>query len=251
MELAAYLDSRRLSLLRSGRPRLLVGICGRAGAGKSTLVWNLAECLRKGGLESRTYSGDWRFTYDSPTRRRWIDQQARKGLTSYLYSINQFNWWDFERIEEELGALARGGSLLIPDAYNRDSGRRDHRVEIAPLPSGIILYENSVLGGIGLLDQLDVIVQVNTSDVVCLRRLLEKDADRRSVSEIAARFLTTSYSENQFFELLERAAAKRVTCDDHGQLSGQVEVHPIRQLPVPVDLLRFLHDPEPRPLEHE
>jgi uridine kinase len=247
MELAAYLANRYLESFRSGRPRMLVGVCGRAGAGKSTLVRSLVASLSEKGIEGRTYSGDWRFVHDSETRRRWIDQRSRQGLTPYLYSINQFIWWDFEKIKLDLEVLGRGEPLVITEAYDRDSGRRQDQIEIPSLSSGIVLYENSVLGGVEVLEGLDVIAQLTTSDAACLRRLIEKDAGRRSVSDIAARFLTTSYSENQFFELLERMPAKRVTCSDDGRLSASADVHPVRTLPIPVELLRSLSDSEPRP----
>ena len=206
MELTRYIANR---LGNKKDSQLVVGLCGRAGSGKSTFARWLSESLGRTGVECRVYEGDWRFRHDSETRRRKIERHSREGLISYVYAIHQFGWWDFDEIHNDLARLRSGAQLEITDAYNRSTGRRDARIFLPPLDRGVILFENAILGATTILNGLDVIAFLNTPDRVCLERCLDRDGDRRSLPELLARYLVTSYSENLFLHMPSAADRRR------------------------------------------
>ncbi len=231
--------SGRLRERRAAGRGLMVGICGRAGAGKTTLSRRMAEMLHAQGLGSIAYSGDWRFIMDSEDRKRWLAEKWKVGLDAYTYAMNQFSWWDFARIYQDLLCLKEGRPLRLENVYDRASGRSDATIDVPATAAGAVLYENCILGGVEILDLLDLIVLVNTPDVLSLKRVLRKDAARRSVSEITARYLMTTYSENIFLELILNYFRERmVVCDSHGRFGSFPEIRRVNHIPAPI--------PEPR-----
>jgi len=222
--------TNRLELINK-RP-VLIGICGRAGSGKSTLMKKIVEKL---SISSAFYSGDWRFKLDSKQRKAWIEEKWLAGMSEYLKAINQFYWWDFEKIYQDLEALSKGDSIIIENAYDRTTGEKNLRVNVSGVRDGIIFYENCVLGGTEILEKLDIIILLNVPDAVCLQRLVDKDSSRRTLPEIVARYLITTYSENLFFKfLIEKYHTKLLICDSDGKLGSFPEIHEVAEIPVPL-----------------
>ncbi|HTQ37462.1 MAG TPA: HAD hydrolase family protein [Pirellulales bacterium] len=222
--------------------RLLVGICGRAGAGKTTLVQKISDDLTAAHVENAAYSGDWRFILDSEGRRELLREKWLAGINAYLNAINQFNWWDFGAIFKDLTAFKNGQAVHIPNAYDRLTGGKTADVTLPPMKHGVILYENCILGNLDTLPTLDIIIIVNTPDHVCLERTLRKDSKRRSVPDIATRFLITTYSENIFLRTCrERFSDRLVACDSEGQLGVYPDFSDVTHIPVPI----YVRKPEP------
>jgi uridine kinase len=234
MEIAELIQSRLRTVKAARGGCAVVGICGRAGSGKTTITERIAKFLNARGDGIATYSGDWRFLMDSESRRRWLSEKWKVGIDAYTNAINQFNWWNFQEIQRDLQCIKEGRPLRLANAYNRTTGRANLAVDIPALSDGAILYENCILGGIDILVGLDLIVLVNTPDAICLKRIIKKDAARRSVAEIAARYLMTTYSENIFFELvLTHFREKVIVCDSHGRFSSFPDIQKTRYIPVP------------------
>jgi uridine kinase len=232
MEITEYLVNRFRDCKNK---RLVVGIGGRAGSGKTTLVQKIVENLATAQIETVAYSGDWRFVLDSKERREWLHEKWRAGMDAYLKAINQFSWWDFGAIFRDLVALQHGRAVRIPDAYDRRTGTKAAEVTLQPIQRGIILYENCILGDLETIPRLDIIVLVNTPDQVCLERILRKDAHRRPVAEIVTRYLMTTFSENIFFRILrEQFSDRAVACDSDGKLSAFPSIQEITHIPVPM-----------------
>jgi uridine kinase len=232
MQITEYVANR---FRHSKRQRLLVGVCGRAGAGKTTLVRKISAELGSAQIENVAYSGDWRFILDSRGRKEWLDEKWRAGMDAYLHAVNQFSWWDFEAIFTDLTAIQNEQTIRIGDAYDRATGTKSANVTLGPVHRGIILYENCILGPLDAIPSLDIIVLLNTSDEVCLERLLRKDAQRRPVADIATRYLMTTYSENIFLRALrERFSARTVACDSDGNLGPFPDICEVTHIPVPI-----------------
>ncbi|MDP2947198.1 MAG: hypothetical protein Q8N88_03715 [Nanoarchaeota archaeon] len=214
---------------------ILVGISGRAGSGKSSIAQKIKEELEDRGIKSIFYSGDWRFRLDSQSRKRFIEEKWLLGLDEYLRAINQFNWWDFEKINEDLTALKKGENVLIKNAYNRETGKKDNDIELLSLKEErVAFYENCILGGSEVLNNLDIIILLNTPDNICLQRLIEKDSKRRTFPEILARELMTLYSENLFLKfLLGKFSQKLLVCDSNGIIGEFPQIAEVSQIPVP------------------
>jgi uridine kinase len=239
MQITEYLLNR---FRDAKRKHLLVGICGRAGAGKTTLVQKMAQDLAHSEIEHVAYSGDWRFILDSKGRKEWLDEKWRAGMDAYLNAVNQFSWWDFAGIFRDLAMLQDEQAVEITKAYDRVTGTKSACVTIGPIRRGIILYENCILGQLDAMPSLDIFVLVNTSDHVCLERLLRKDAHRRPVPDIATRYLMTTYSENIFLRVLrERFSARTVACDSNGNFGPFPDIGEITHIPVPIGFRK----PEP------
>jgi uridine kinase len=218
----------------SGRS-LLVGICGRAGAGKSTLAAKIKGELEAAGIKSISYSGDWRFKLDSQGRKSMMAEKWLSGLDEYLRAINQFNWWDFEKISSDLDLLKSGQKVFLENIYDRETGKKDASLEIQGIKEGVIFYENCILGGVEVLNDLDIVVLLNTPDDVCFSRLLAKDLKRRSFPDMLARQLVTIYSENIFFHLLlEKFQNKLLVCGSDGIIGEFPKISEVSQIPVPL-----------------
>jgi len=221
------------------RRPVLIGVCGRAGAGKSTLVKKMTAEI---GLKSVFYSGDWRFKLDSEQRRRWLREKWLSGLDEYLRAINQFTWWDFEKIYADLDDLLRGKPVIIKNAYDRETGKKNLNVKVQSIRDGVIFYESCILGGVEILEKLDLVVVVNDPDRACLNRIIERDSARRNLPDIAARYLITTYSENIFLEtLLNRFSDKLLVCDSNGKLGEFPEIQRVSQIPVPITEVSDVH----------
>jgi uridine kinase len=231
----AELILHKLAEAKCSRAAIIVGICGRAGSGKTMLSDKISAILGESGIKSVAYSGDWRFIRDSRTRKKWLQEKWKAGIDAYMYAINQYTWWNFEQIQMDLEKLAAGEPLTISAGYNRLSGNMDLEIHIPEIPNGVILYENSILGGVELLEQIDPVILVNTPDSLCFTRLLQKDAGRRTLPEIACRYLITTYSENIFFHmLLDHFSAKTLICDSDGSFGNYSEICEVAHIPVPI-----------------
>lgn len=232
MEIFKYIVNR---YLESKSQRLVVGVCGRAGAGKTTLMKKISDNLNTDHIENVAYSGDWRFILDSKRRKEWLCETWRVGMDAYLNAINQFSWWDLDAIYNDLIALKNGQAIKIDGAYDRLTGTKTTKISLGPIKRGVILYENCILGKLQTISSYDVIVLLNTPDQVCLERMLQKDTKRRTVPDIATRFLMTTYSENIFLRTLhERFHDRLVACDSDGKLGPFPFINEITHIPVPI-----------------
>ena len=212
---------------------LLVGICGRAGAGKTTLANNIVNELQDQDVTTIMYSGDWRFILDSFERRKMLNEKWKAGIDAYMYIINQLNWWDFNEIESDLDTITSNNPLSITNAYDRKTGIKDKSIAIPKTKSSIVLYENCILGGVSILEKLDIIILLNTPDRICFERTINKDSDRRNMIDIASRFIVTTYSENNFFDIiLNKFSKKLLVCDSYGQFGLLPEINKVSQIPI-------------------
>jgi uridine kinase len=226
-----------LSLYKKTTNRsLVIGICGRAGAGKTTLMNKIKDDLKKEGIATVSYSGDWRFRLDSEGRKVMLAGAWKNGLEDYVRAMNQFSWWDFEKTYEDLKQLSIGKPVEIKNAYNRENGKKDLQVNMTGLDHGIIFFENAILGDLNLLGMFDKIVLVNTEDQTCFERLIKKDSKRRSIHEIASRYIITTYSENVFLKfLLDKFHHKTIICDSDGIIGGFPLIDDVKYIPVPLE----------------
>lgn len=234
MEITDYIISK-LKNVPTKNGRILVGVCGRSGAGKTTLTKKISSELNTREINNVIYSGDWRFNLDSAGRKRWLEGKWKAGIDAYLYAISQFSWWNFQEIYRDLDELMKGNDLEISNTYNRITGKKDLDVKLGSIEQGVIFFENSILGGVEKLEDMDVIVLINTADSICFERIIKKDSLRRSLSEIMVRNLITTYSENFFMKLLlEHFAAKTVTCNSNGMFALYPKISDVSHIPVPI-----------------
>jgi uridine kinase len=214
---------------------LLVGVCGRAGAGKTTMTNKIVEELNSHEINSIAHSGDWRFKLDSQGRKKLFENKWREGINQYSLAVNQFTWWDFDNILLDLDKLSKGQEITIKNAYDRLTGKKDLEINLFGGSERIIFYECNILGGVEILEKLDLILLVNTPEDICFERIIKKDLSRRSVADLASRYLIVSHSEYLFYNnLLQKFEEKVITCNSEGLLGEHPEFSPVSHLPVPL-----------------
>jgi len=196
------LESFARDVVRNG-PAGLYAVTGPAGAGKSTFAAALGTATG-----ATVYSADFRFIGDSQHRRDLLARKGAQSVEAYRDSANQFNWWDWVRIDADLRALASGEPLTLSDAYDRTSGRSQSTLAL-PATSRIV-YDGAILGPPALLARLATVFFLCTPASVRLSRLIEKDGARRTTAEIAARFLITELSETMHYRHLFAACRDRL-----------------------------------------
>lgn len=232
MELTEYIINK---FKQNKKDIITIGICGRAGSGKTTLAKKISNKLSSKKMENVFYSGDWRFKLDSKNRKIWLREKWKVGMDAYLYAINQFTWWDFKKIYQDLNVLSKGYPLQINGAYDRTKGEKNLKIKIPAIKNGVIIYENCILGNVGLLENIDIIVLLNTPNLTCLERIIKKDLCRKNLTDIVSRFIITTYSENIFFEnILANFKNKTIFCDSNGNFGELPTVENISNIPVPI-----------------
>ena len=173
----------------SGR---LFSITGPAGCGKTYAAEKLSKTT-----DCVIYSADFRFIGDSGDRRELLERKQAKSLDDYKDSANQFNWWDWQAIYRDLSDLLNGVSILIDSPYDRSTGRKAAAIKLNPAEK--VIFEGALLGPPQLINEFNKIFYVCSPQKTRFERILKKDLERRSFSEILARFLITEYSETIYY----------------------------------------------------
>jgi uridine kinase len=216
--------------LRDG-PRGLYGVTGPAGAGKSTFAAALSAVTG-----ASAYAADLRFIGDSQQRRDLLARKRLHSIEAYRDSANQFNWWDWTQIATDLQALEAGVPLDLAGAYDRATGRADAVIRVAATPR--LIFDGAILGPPSLLARLKTVFFLCAPPETRLARLISKDRARRSVADIAARFLITEMSETMHYRLLFESCGDRIVFLDAA--SGQPCAAPVLAsegyVPVPTSI---------------
>lgn len=173
----------------------LYGITGPAGSGKTSLARRLGNALEAG-----VYSSDLRFIGSSQDRKELLYRKQKSSIEDYIDAANQFNWWDWDTILEDLQGLSSGKQIVLKNGYDRDKGVTIPDCIVSPF--SFTLYEGAILGPPIILSKLRKVIYVHTAPEIRFNRLVAKDHNRRSFREIAARFLITEYSESKAYEQL-------------------------------------------------
>lgn len=186
------------SLYEPGNVKI-VGLTGRAGAGKTTTAGKLVETCNQLGIPANILSLDAFFILSSKDRRAWLEEGKQLGEDEYAERADQASWWDFDKMRQALQQLQEGQSLHMTGVYNRaDKGELTGEITIEPNPQGCVI----VVEGVAIAhmrDFMDRLIYVNTHPLVRRQRLLGRDQHRAADAAIE-RFLLTQGFENYYFE---------------------------------------------------
>lgn len=176
----------------------IVGLTGRAGAGKTTTAKNLTETYEMMGIPAAPLGLDAFFKLSSKERKAWLEKGKLLGEHEYWRRADQMQWWDFDRANEALTTLRAGRSLHLQGIYNRaDKGELTGELRIDPDPQGMVI----VLEGVAtahLKQAGDHFLYVNAHPKVRRERLLGRD-QHRAGDTAYERFQITQSFENKYF----------------------------------------------------
>lgn len=194
----------------------ITAITGAAGSGKTTMAsliqQKLSDCVK--------YSADFAFIGDSKYRKNLLDRKQFYSIEYLIDACNQFNWWDWEKIEKVLNEFKLNNTIGFGEVYDRDTG--EFKTIKSSDTKDLLIYEGSILGPDSIINKIDRIFFLQCDPQIRLQRLLIKDSKRRSPQEIAARFLITEYSEAVFYKHLFKNYKDKITA-----INGDGNIIPI------------------------
>lgn len=200
----------------------VIGLTGRAGAGKTTRAKEMAIIGDELGIPVVRLGLDAFFRSSSRERKAWLEQEGISDEEKARRE-DQDNWWDFERAKWALGTLKSGQRLIMNGVYNRnDKGEMTATVDVDPDPEkGLVV----VFDGVGVShvsEMIDDLVFIAAHPNERRDRLLGRDADRRVGDAAKNRFRITQTYEAKHFAT-NGARVTRVLENSSGDL---VEVPP-------------------------
>lgn len=147
----------------------VVGITGGAGSGKSYLTQEL-------GFQS--YSLDSSFIGDSEFRKSLLEKKQGASFQDFLDAANQYNWWDWDKIEVDI---------------------KQRMIESRPL-----IVEGAILGSPSILELYDAIIFIKADGGLRFDRLVKRDGHKRTYKELIDRWKITNQSEENHYATLFR-----------------------------------------------
>lgn len=213
---------------------IIIGLCGRARAGKSTFSNKLVRELQSLGISSVHYSADWRFHHASRAREQWLRNSYNKDTEAYIESVNQQKWWDFPSIYQDLFLLKTGKAVVINDVYDRHTGEKSKSITVSP--AKVIIYESAILGDESIMSLLNQIIFLHLPEWRCLELAIKTDRLRRNAANIASRFLLTTHCENQHYShLFSNYKNNILVINRRGKiLTGVPEIFHCPYFPIPM-----------------
>ncbi len=188
--------------------KYIVGVAGQAGAGKTTLVYDLVEYLGKGYV----LGFDYFFKLSSKERKKWIEDGERIGREEYLRRSNNLEWFDFEKYYETISSLKEGKPIKLENVYDKHSGELVKTVYIEP---GIIFVD-----GVFILHYpLDYMLYLHRDWDERKGNIEKRDGHRKSKKDLEKRWMETQgteipYIESELYNSNKIADATRKTIYD-------------------------------------
>lgn len=176
--------------LASNKERIIIGVFGQAGAGKTSIAKHTCEEL---GEEATLIDFDWCFKDSSEERQQKIDKEVMQNPKKWE-ARNQEGWWDGEKAANLLKDIKEGKIVYLKNVYNReDRGRLTKNITVKP--SKINIVEGVGITLYNLKKYYDLLIYIHANDHVREQRLYGRDFERRG-KKGRQRWVIT-----QFFEI--------------------------------------------------
>jgi len=153
-------------------------IMGGAGSGKTTLARDIKDRF---GYE--VHSVDDYFIGDGEYRVRFASRKQAQGLQPFIESSNQSTWWDWDRLWADFMQW--------------------------PTETRPVFLEGALLGPLAAHSTVKKVYLYHQESGERLKRILARDAHKRTPTEICARFLVTEYSERMYFRSISKIIEKK------------------------------------------
>ena len=183
---------------------LLIGVCGPAGAGKTTLC---NEILATQRLNAFRLDCDQFSTHSLAQRQARIADARASGLPNRIAAAeNPQHWYAFDDIRTALGDLKSHRTHSCLKAWNRETGERD-ALYCVTLPEGglsVVLCDGIYLLHDPVSTMFDLTVLVDTPAGVLRARGLARSKGDTARAAFMER-LHETYAAPDFRDLAERA----------------------------------------------
>ena len=205
-------------MTNANEKRLVIGLCGGTGSGKTTLAKRLHDAL---GGDALLLSMDcyYKNNPDMP-----YEERAK-------INYDHPNAFDVDLMLEQLRALKAGETITHP-TYDFSQHLRSDVWEVAESKK-VIIVEGILLFAVPeIVDELDIKIFVDTdADVRILRRILRDVNERgRSLDSVVKQYLTTVKPMHEhFIEPSKRFADVIVPEGGHNEVAFRMMVDAIRK----------------------
>lgn len=196
----------------------LVGVLGRAGAGKSSFARNLEELAISNGISTSSLGADTFFKASSKDRAEWLEGKDAKtqeflanlangSLTQAQISNLRANmdlWWDQQAMLEALKQLKEGSSYIKDGVYSQtDKEKLSGKVDIQPnLQQGhLIVVEGVPLARMVMINPeiFDKLVYIHSSPATRKDQVYGRDIQKRGPEAALARWQITEAYEGLLY----------------------------------------------------
>lgn len=179
---------------------LLVGVCGYAGAGKTTLCRALSDCLP----DKVTHFSCDRFSrYSFKEREKRIE--AEVGSEDKSYEENPLHWYDWNAISEALTSLRTARQFTYKNAWNPSSGELDatYSLKLPENQSALVLCDGIFLLHSSVKEWFDITLCVDCAQTLRQSRAKARTKSLSRLSYMAS--LERTYVEPYFRDFSQRA----------------------------------------------
>lgn len=178
------ITDRITSLIESGE-NCVVFVCGLGGSGKTSFCQELSKVI---GDSCVSFHTDWYITYPTEVRKLRIKEALESEDPDRIEKEeNPKNWYDWDKLKNDLNKLRTAGELTIQNAWNQSTGLKDLTVELKILNrhKGIILCDGIYLFHPAIKDAADLIISLHVSKDEITRRTNSRDSHRSSPEYLA------------------------------------------------------------------
>lgn len=171
---------RRMEALDAEEPgrRIVIGVCGGSGVGKSETASLLGWMLHEDGIEAYILSGDnypRRIPAENDAeRKRLYEERGEEALEAYLGSNQEA---DFRRVEQICLDFKAGAPTLLLKRMGRTAGEIwDEEVDVAGKRALIIEWTHA---GSSQFEGVDIIILLNSTpeETLAHRRKRARDGE--------------------------------------------------------------------------
>lgn len=177
----------------------VLGLTGKAGAGKTSLARELVELARSLNIPCAHLPLDYFYRMSSDKRRWWLEEGERLGPAEFDRRANQLEWWDFDRLGTVLQSLRRGEQVTLANVYHREQGG-ELTLTITVDPVELLIVDGVAICHDVLEPFLDQLIYLHASAEVRFARLLRRDLHRAGQAA-RDRFLVTERFERGYLPL--------------------------------------------------
>jgi uridine kinase len=184
--------------------RHLVFVCGLPGSGKSTFCLEYSQLPN---LRGPVLHSDWYANYATPVRRARIANALKSGDSEQIEAEEDpRNWYDWNRLFQDLKILRDTGRLQITDGWDQTTGNKGLKVELVAGVNELIWVDGIQLLNDPIVSLSDLVILLKTSPSVANERGVVRDSHRSDALYLAYKASLTQKYEVPYFAKYSKVA---------------------------------------------